>query len=59
MYNEDNAVLEKVEDPRYVPWNAQDEMRVNLLQEIFASDSVIKNILKFLTAVGAGTQTNR
>jgi hypothetical protein len=58
IYNEDNAVLEKVEDPRYVPQDAQDEMRVNFLRELLASDPVIKNILRFLTAVGAGTQTD-
>ncbi|MCJ7719699.1 hypothetical protein MUO69_07205 [Candidatus Bathyarchaeota archaeon] len=57
IYNVDNAVLEKVEDPCYVPQNAQDEMRV-FLREILASDPVIKTILKFLTVVGASSQTD-
>jgi hypothetical protein len=59
IYNEDNAILEKVEDPHYVPRDEQDEMRVKFLREILASDPVVKNILRFLTAVGAGTQTDR
>jgi hypothetical protein len=28
IHNGDNAVLKKIEDPRYVPQDAQDEMRV-------------------------------
>jgi len=58
IYNVDNTVLKKIEDPRYVPQDAQDEMRVKFLQEILTSDPVIKSILKFLTAVGAGAQTD-
>ena len=58
IYNGDNAVLKKIEDPRYVPQDAQDEARVKFLREILASDPVIKNILKFLTAVSAGEQTD-
>jgi hypothetical protein len=28
IHNGDNAVLKKIEDPQYVPQDAQDEMRV-------------------------------
>jgi uncharacterized protein YfeS len=58
IYNVDNSVLKKIEDPRYVPKDAQDEMRVKSLQEILASDPVIKSILKFLTAVDTVAQTD-
>ena len=58
IYNADNSVLNKIEDPRYVPKDAQDEMRVKCLRRILASDPVIKSILKFLTAVGAEAQTD-
>lgn len=58
IYNADNLVLKKIEDPRYVPKDTQDEMRVKSLRRILASDPVIKSILKFLTAVGAEAQTD-
>jgi hypothetical protein len=58
IFNEDNAVLEKIEGQWYVPQDAQDEMRVKVLREILTSDPVVKNILKFLTAVRANAQTD-
>jgi uncharacterized protein YfeS len=58
IFNEDNAVLEKIEGQLYVPQDAQDEMRVKVLREILTSDPVVKNILKFLTAVRANAQTD-
>ena len=58
IFNEDNAVLEKIEGQWYIPQDAQDEMRVKVLREILTSDPVVKNILKFLTAVRANAQTD-
>jgi uncharacterized protein YfeS len=58
IFNEDNAVLEKIEGQWYIPQDAQDEMRVKVLREILTSDPVVKNILKFLTAVRASAQTD-
>jgi hypothetical protein len=58
IYNEDSAVLEKVEDSCYIPQNAQDETRFKLLREILTSDPVIKAILKFLTVTRANAQTD-
>jgi len=58
IYNEDNAVLEKVEDSYYTSQNARDEKRVKLLSEILTSDPVIKTILKFLTAAQTNEQTD-
>jgi hypothetical protein len=58
IYNEDNAVLEKIESQWYIPQDPQDEMRIKLLREILTSDPVIKNILKFLTAARANAQTD-
>lgn len=59
IYNEDNAALKKTEDPHYVPQDEHDETRVKFLREILVSDPVVRNILKFLTAVGEGAQTDR
>jgi len=58
IYNEDNAVLEKIEGQWYIPQDARDEMRVKLMREILTSDPVIKSILKFLTTVRASAQTD-
>jgi hypothetical protein len=58
IFNEDNAVLEKIEGQWYIPQDAQDEMRVKVLREILTSDPVVKNILKFLTVVRANAQTD-